>query len=79
MRGFTEPSTAAHNRKGWLFSDTVADANVSANLYSLVQTCKANGIDSYRYLRALFVTLTQCHHRRPLRGAAPLAHRDTGT
>ena len=44
-------------RKGWLFSDTVAGANASANLYSLVQTCKANGIDSYRYLRALFVAL----------------------
>ena len=47
----------AHNRKGWLFSDTVAGANASANLYSLVQTCKANGIDSYRYLHALFIAL----------------------
>ena len=44
-------------RKGWLFSDTVAGANASANLYSLVQTCKANGIDSYRYLHALFIAL----------------------
>jgi len=40
-----------------LFSDTVAGVNVSANLYSLVQTCKANGIDPYRYLRALFIAL----------------------
>ena len=47
----------AHKRKGWLFSDTVAGANASANLYSLVQTCKANGIDSYRYLHALFIAL----------------------
>ncbi len=44
-------------RKGWLFSDTVAGANASANLYSLVQTCKANGIDPYRYLSALFIAL----------------------
>ena len=44
-------------RRGWLFSDTVAGANASANLYSLVQTCKANGIDSYRYLSALFIAL----------------------
>ena len=44
-------------RKNWLFSDTVAGANASANLYSLLQTCKANGIDPYRYLRALFVAL----------------------
>jgi transposase len=34
----------------WLFSDTVAGANAAANLYSLVQSCKANGIDPYRYL-----------------------------
>ena len=44
-------------RKNWLFSDTVAGADSSANLYSLLQTCKVNGIDPYRYLRALFVAL----------------------
>jgi len=35
----------------------VVDANASANLYSLVQRCKANDIDSYRYLRTLFIAL----------------------
>jgi len=35
----------------------VAGANASANLYSLLQTCLANGIDGYRYLRALLVEL----------------------
>ena len=44
-------------RKAWLFSDTVGGANASANLYSLLQTCKVNGIDPYRYLVALFRTL----------------------
>ena len=44
-------------QRNGLFSDTVAGANASANLYSLVQTCKANGIDPYRYLNALFVAL----------------------
>ncbi|VVE85915.1 transposase [Pandoraea sputorum] len=44
-------------RKGWLFSDTVAGAHASANLYSLVETCKANGIDPYRYLLWLFKKL----------------------
>ncbi|APR34337.1 IS66 family transposase [Paraburkholderia sp. SOS3] len=44
-------------RKGWLFSDTVAGAQASANLYSLVETCKANGIDAYRYLAWLFMKL----------------------
>jgi hypothetical protein len=44
-------------RRNWLFADTVAGANASANLYSLLQTCVANGIDGYRYLRALLIAL----------------------
>ena len=44
-------------RRHWLFADTVAGANVSANLYSLLQACQVNGIDGYRYLRALFIAL----------------------
>ena len=44
-------------RRNWLFADTVAGANASANLYSMLQTCLANGIDGYRYLRALLVEL----------------------
>ncbi len=44
-------------RRNWLFADTVAGANASANLYSLLQTCLANGIDGYRYLSALLVKL----------------------
>jgi len=35
----------------------VAGANASANLYSLLQTCRVNGIDGWRYLRALLVAL----------------------
>lgn len=44
-------------RKGWLFADTVAGAQASANLYSLVETCKANGTDPYHYLVSLFAKL----------------------
>jgi transposase len=44
-------------RRGWLFSDTVDGANASANLYSLVESCKANRIDPYRYLTWLFQRL----------------------
>lgn len=44
-------------RKNWLFSDTVAGANASANLYSLLETCKANGVNAYQYLRALLIAL----------------------
>ena len=35
-------------RKSWMFADTVADAHASDNLYSLVETCRANGIEPYR-------------------------------
>ena len=44
-------------RRNWLFCDTPAGAQASANLYSLLQTCRVNGINSYEYLRALFAAL----------------------
>ena len=44
-------------RKNWLFSDTVNGAKASANLYSLIETAKANGLEPYAYLRHLFTTL----------------------
>ncbi len=37
----------------------VAGAHASANLYSLLQTCRVTGIDGYQYLRALFARLPQ--------------------
>jgi len=48
-------------RKGWLFADTVGGAHASANLYSLLQTCQAGGIDGYRYLKALLIALPKAH------------------
>ena len=44
-------------RKGWLFSDSVKGAVASANLYSLVETAKANGIEPHAYLSLLFAQL----------------------
>jgi len=44
-------------RRNWLFSDTVGGVNASANLYSLLQTCKVNGVDPYRYRAVLFTAL----------------------
>ena len=44
-------------RKAWLFSDTVRGAQASANLYSLVETAKANGIEPYAYLRHVFTEI----------------------
>ena len=44
-------------RKNWLFADTVAGARASANLYGLIETAKANGIEPSRYLTHLFEVL----------------------
>jgi hypothetical protein len=38
-------------RKNWLFSDTPKGATASAQLYSLVETAKANGQEPYAWLR----------------------------
>jgi len=38
-------------RKNWLFSDSVRGVQASANLYSLIETAKANGLEPYAYLR----------------------------
>ncbi len=44
-------------RKNWLFCDTVAGAQASANLYSLIETAKANGLEPHAYLTRLFTEL----------------------
>lgn len=44
-------------RNNWMFSDTVRGAKASANLYSLIETAKLNGLEPYRYLWHLFTEL----------------------
>lgn len=44
-------------RKNHLFSDTVSGAKASANLYSLIETAKANGLEPYSYLKHIFTEL----------------------
>ncbi len=44
-------------RKNWLFSATPEGATASARFYSLIETAKANGIEPYWYLRAIFMRL----------------------
>jgi transposase len=46
-------------RKNWLFSATPKGATASANLYSLIETAKANGLEPYGYLRRVFTELPQ--------------------
>jgi len=44
-------------RKAWLVADTPAGATASANLYSLIETAKANGVEPHAYLARLFAEL----------------------
>jgi len=44
-------------RKNWLFSGNQEGARASATIYSLIETAKANKLETYTYLRYLFEKL----------------------
>ena len=37
-------------RKNWLFNASPKGAEASATIYSIIETCKANGLEPYTYL-----------------------------
>ena len=47
----------AIGRKNWLFADTVAGARASADIYSLVVSARANGLDVRQYFTRLLTDL----------------------
>ena len=49
-------------RKNWLFSQTAKGASANADMYSLVETAKANGLDVFEYLSWLFRQITAANH-----------------
>ncbi|MGA2191271.1 MAG: IS66 family transposase [Steroidobacteraceae bacterium] len=44
----------ATGRKAWLFSYDASNAQASANLFSLVMTCRVNDVEPYAYLNYIF-------------------------
>jgi transposase len=60
-------------RKNWLFSDSVHGVKASANLYSLVETAKANGLEPYQYLRRVFTVLPQAETVEDIESLLPWA------
>jgi len=48
---------AVVGRKNWLFSASVKGVKASVNLYSLIETAKANKLEPYAYLRHVFTEL----------------------
>ena len=47
----------AVGRKNWLFSDSPKGASASAAFYSMIETCKANGISASKYLTYIFTKM----------------------
>lgn len=49
-----------HIRKNWLLSHSVEDAEGSTALYSLIETARANSLNTYACLKHLFTMLPNC-------------------
>jgi len=58
-------------RKNWMFSNSVHGVKASANLYSLVESAKANGLEPYGYLRQVFTALPQAETVEDIEGLLP--------
>jgi transposase len=58
-------------RRNWLFTDTVHGVKASANLYSLIETAKLNGLEPYRYLTHVFETLPKARSTEDIERLLP--------
>ena len=61
----------AVGRRSWLFVDSQLGTKASANLYSIVMTCRANGIEPYGYLCHLFEELPKAKTAEELEALLP--------
>ena len=59
-------------RKNWLFAGTPDGAKASADIYSLIETAKANNLEPYKYLRYLFEKIPFVECEEDLRGLLPM-------
>jgi len=60
-------------RKAWLFADSVDGMEANAVLYSLVQTCIANGVDPYKYFKAVIKKMPYAKSQADLEALLPWA------
>ncbi|MEM7621480.1 MAG: IS66 family transposase [Pseudomonadota bacterium] len=58
-------------RKAWLFSVSTKGAKASANLYSLIETAKANSLEPHAYLKQVFTKLPNCDRDHELEALLP--------
>ena len=60
-------------RKNWLFSASQRGADASANLYSLIETAKANGLEPHAYLTHVFTALPNANTLQDIETLLPWA------
>ena len=58
-------------RRNWLFSNTERGAKASSIIYSLIETCKANKINSYYYLKYILENIHRATNVEELRAMLP--------
>jgi len=63
-------------RKNWLFSASQKGADASANLYSLIETAKANGLEPHAYLTRIFTDLPNLKTLEEIEALLPWAEKD---
>jgi transposase len=61
----------AVGRRNWLFADTPSGAQASANLYSLIETAKANGVEPFAYLLYLFTEIPKAQRLEDFEALLP--------
>ena len=52
------------DRKNWLFAGSDAGGERAAAVYSLIETCKLNGIDPFAWLRDILARIAEHRIRR---------------
>ncbi|MCC8461552.1 MAG: transposase domain-containing protein, partial [Candidatus Megaira endosymbiont of Carteria cerasiformis] len=58
-------------RKNWLFNNTEKGAKASSIIFSIIETCKANELNSHNYLRYLFANIHKAQTKQDLRSILP--------
>lgn len=66
----------ALGRKNWLFAGSPSGAKASATLYSLIETCKANDINPYKYFCTMLHRIKHCKSGDDYRSLLPLNRHD---
>ena len=61
----------ACGRKNWMFSGNTKGAKASAILYSLIQTCKLNNVDPFKYLKATLIAIPNINSEKELANLLP--------